>query len=396
MSTIWWIGTAVALVAASVMVAELGTRRWLRARRRYYLWPPNQVLELEFDPELARHIGPRARFAVNSDGHRGEPVPRNVERLCRVLVFGSSATECYFLDQEASWPMVLQRILERPENLRKLGASYVHVANLGRPSVEGEALDLILRVTLERTGHVAMIVIMVGASAVVNWLETGAPERPVSLAPLVSDLFAWHPEGPFAWTAKRTALAEVVRRVRDCTLHRVVRRSGVGKSLLRARLMRREATEIRNTVGDSSFVMASFEKHLHRAVSRAKAAADRVIIVRQPWFQKDEFSQEEMACFWNGSVGNAYEGEVSTFYSNEVMFRLLDEMDVCVVRVSEALGVEQVEIRTQLEPSLKTYYDHIHLTPSGSAKVADLIAKAILAEKHGRKQLPSVTTDAFA
>jgi len=98
--------------------------------------------------------------------------------LYRVLVAGGSAAESYILDQEASWPIVLQRILERPENLKRLGASHVHVGNIGKSGVGAELLDFILQRVLRRMDRLDVIMIMVGASDALHWLHEGAPPTP--------------------------------------------------------------------------------------------------------------------------------------------------------------------------------------------------------------------------
>jgi len=126
-----------------------------------------------------------------------------------------------------------------------------------------------------------------------------------------------------------------------------------------------------------------FEVHLRRVLQKAKAHADRVLVARQPWFDKD-YTPEEAAHMWHGGVGQAWREEVTTYYSFEVVSRLMALLDARAARVAKELEVEQLDLMPILERSLDTYYDWLHLSPAGARAVAAAVAAAIL-----RRPLPS-------
>ena len=175
--------TIALLLLAAIAVAELIARWWFRVQDKYRLWKPYCREEFGLVPGAFPKCPSPVRFIVNSDGERGSEVPRNAPMLYRVLVAGGSAAESYILDQEASWPIVLQRILERPENLKRLGASHVHVGNIGKSGVGAELLDFILQRVLRRMDRLDVIMIMVGASDALHWLHEGAPPTRSGRAP---------------------------------------------------------------------------------------------------------------------------------------------------------------------------------------------------------------------
>jgi hypothetical protein len=139
---------------------------------------------------------------------------------------------------------------------------------------------------------------------------------------------------------------------------------------------------IRTTVADPAPMLDHFEFHFRRLVSTAKAHADRVLFVRQPWFDKD-FTPEEAATLWHGGVGQAWREEVTTYYSFEVFSRIMWLLDARAAALAGSLGVEQIDLMPRLEPSLGTYYDGLHVTPAGAEIVAQAVAAAIL-----RRPLP--------
>jgi lysophospholipase L1-like esterase len=149
----------------------------------------------------------------------------------------------------------------------------------------------------------------------------------------------------------------------------------------KARMMRARAKVIRATVSDPSPMLEHFDIHLRRVIQRAKAHADRVLVVRQPWFGKSAYTPEETAHMWHGGAGQAWREDVTTFYSVDVTCELMALLDERAERVAEQLDVEQIDLRALLEPSLNTYYDFFHLTPAGSMAVASAVAQTVLRDR---------------
>jgi hypothetical protein len=148
--------------------------------------------------------------------------------------------------------------------------------------------------------------------------------------------------------------------------------------------MRARAKTVRLTMPDPAPMLEHFEFYFRKLLLTAAAHADRVLVVRQPWFDKD-FSEEEATHMWHGGVGQVWREEVTTYYSFEVVSKLMALVDAKAARVARALDVEQLDLMPLLDRSLDTYYDGFHLTPAGSRNVAAAVAAAVL-----RQPLPSV------
>ena len=371
--TLWMLFVALAVVAFAA--AEAGCRWWIRRRSRYYVWPPGLRLELRQHPDVFPEVEPHVRIDINTDGERGGEVRGDEDGLYRVLVVGGSAAECYALDQPTSWPGAVERLLNAPDSLRALGARRAHVGNIGRSGIGSADLDLVLERVLPQYRRLDAILIMVAASDVYHWLEDGAPDRPPSTVP-EDVLFSAHPQQPFGWKPGALAMTEVVRRLRRLYLRPLDVKEDFGSWVPGARKMRAAAKELRSTLPDSRPMLDHFEHHFSRLVRRAMVHADRVLVVRQPWFEKD-YTEEEAARFWHGGVGKPWKETISVYYSLDVLNTLMGQVDARAVQVADALGVPHVNLRPVLDQGLRHYYDHDHYTPVGAAVVARTVATAL-------------------
>lgn len=366
------------LGAALLVAAELGCRRWLRRHSGYHVWPPDTRLEIRLDREAFPGFPRRVRFEINADGERGADVRGDEAGLFRVLVAGGSAAECFAIDQPNSWPGVLERLLNSRQGLETLGARRVHVGSVARSGIACCHMDLVFERALPQYGHLSAIVIMAGAADVTQWLEEGAPQSAGGspAPPPVSATFASHPEQHFGWNLRRWAAVELVRRLRRKWLRPVEVREAAGGWMRAARRMRAEAKQVRTEVPDPAVLLDRFAYHFARVLERAQARADRVLVVRQPWFERD-YSADEVAHLWHGGVGKAWKDTIDVYYSFDVVNRLMSLIDARAAAVADDRGVEQLDLRPVLTPNLENYYDFLHFTPAGAAVVAQAVAAAL-------------------
>jgi len=372
---LWVLGVALA-AAALLLVAETSCRWWIRGRSRYYVWPPRARIEVRPDPEAFPELARRVRFHINADGERGGDVASGEQGLYRVLAVGGSSVECFALDQPLSWPGVLEQLLNAPDRLRALGARRAHVGNIGHSGVGSADLDLILERVLPQYGHLNGIIVMVGASDVYHWLEEGAPPSRPSAAVPEERLFSQHPQQRFGWSPTAWALLELARRLRRTWFRHAEVKERAGAWYVAARRMRAQAEEVLTAMPDPTVVLNNFEHHFRRLVGRAKAHADQVLVVLQPWFE-GPYRAEETVRFWHGGVGRPWKETVTVYYDLETVNRLLGFVQARAAEVADALGVPHLNVLPLLTQRFRHFYDHDHYTPAGAAVVAHAIAAVL-------------------
>ena len=376
MSTLIVIASASCVAALLTVAAELAARAWIRRRGGWYVWAPWHRTQLHVDLDALPSLEPVTRFEINGDGERGDPLPRDRRGMYRVLVAGGSAAEGWFLDQRSSWPGVLQELLNSAAIRAQLGARFVHVGSIARSLVPCAAIQRMLAQSLRRYDRLDLVLFMVGASDVVAWLERGTPPAIEDDATPIEWIFDEHPSLCFTWSPSQLALKRLVSRLHRRLLEPVRVRERAGARFVELRRRRARALQWIDDVPDPEPMLACFELHLRRMIATARAKRARVIVVRQPWFEKD-FTPEEEAAMWNFCVGRPYEEPTTRYYTHAVVADLMRKVDDRAAAVCRELDVEHVDLMPVLERSLTTYYDFLHFTPLGARAVAEEIASAV-------------------
>lgn len=375
-------------LAGLLVLAELALRAGLRLRDRWYVWTPHQSTRMHLDPEALPTLEPLVRIEFNRDGERGTEPPRDLDGCFRVLVAGGSAAEGYYLDQDANWPQVVQELLREPAALERLGARDAHVGNVSRSLVPCEALATMLARILPRYRRLDAIVFFVGASDVVHWLERGTPPELVDGTIPERQMFAVTPRLPWGLHRKDLALWRAFSSLYRARLRPVQERRDVGRQLVDLRRMRAGAKTMIDEVPDPAPLLDYFERHFRAMLRVAKGGARRVLVVRQPWFDRP-LTEEETAVMWNFALGRPRSAPVDTYYTHRVVAELMGAVDRAAERVAAEEGVEQLDVLSQLDLDLDTFYDYLHFTPGGARHLAQLVTAALLGPAEGAAAGPS-------
>ncbi len=371
---------AAAGLAVAGAAAELLARLGLARHGRVFVHHPYARRRSELSQDALPDMPPKVRFASNGDGERAGPVPADPEGTLRVLVAGGSAAECFMLDQDTTWPAQLEsRLRDDPAIGRP-----VHVGNVARSLIACRQIDAVLAAALPRFRSLDVIVLMVGASDLVSWLEARTPPEiargDVDLASYCED----HPFGPFSWTLKGSALYRVARRASARFRGEDPLRKNVGSSLVKHRAMRARATTVLQETPDPAPLLRSFEEDLRALIGTCNRHAPRVVLARQPWLDRD-FTPEEEARLWNFGQGSPYRGEVDTYYAIDLVRDLMTRLDEVAARVAAEEAVEEVELRGAVPSDFEHYYDFLHFTPAGAERVAAALAPVIAAGDDGAR-----------
>jgi hypothetical protein len=382
-----------ACVPIAVMIVELVARKIIRRYGGYYRYTPYWREEHEWTTPMPGFTQ-KSVVEINRDGERGDPPPLPGERCYRILVVGGSAAECYYLDQSETWSAVVQRTLNQPEHLARLGALRVHVGNVARAIIPVMQMNAMLAKILPRYRSLDAVLVMVGGADVVAWVERGTPPKIDPPEYALDRLFEQHPERAWGWRPPQTALWRVLSKLNRRIRRPLVLDPSSTQWLARVRKMRAEATELVDTMPDPTPMLDHFEKHLRALLETARSRTKRVILVRQPWFGPNPTPEEE-AMFWNYGLGRPYRETVTKYFTPRIVDALMRAMDERASLVAKSMGIEQVDVGSQIEHSAKTFYDELHFAPAGAEAAGHIIAAAVVRVPAAKSEEPeSVREDA--
>lgn len=388
------ITTAIVLGSALLLfvLAELVARFCLRHFGGYYPFTPHHRQRFELDRASLPMMEPVVRWSINSDGERGdEYVPGDT----RVLLAGGSCVECYYLDQPSTVSHQLQEALnarwpKTAPNVAGESGRHIHVGGLGKSKINCGQIRFMLEKSFARYGRLDAVVLMVGASDLVRWLELGTPEDDWQDPAPMGHIFGQHPELEFGWRpgqlALRAALVRLVRRLRKPEEHR----TAVGARLVQLRERRNAATPKVDSVPDLGPMLDRFDRNLGRLIDDLKARADVVVVSRQPWMG-GALTEDQERWMWNYATGPIYSRADVDYFERSLVDRMLSQVAERCGEVTRRHGAVDVDMPALLESSLENFYDENHFTPAGAKRVAELLADAVVAARASSRGASGLT-----
>ena len=361
----------------ALLAAEVAARVWLRRFSRRNPFIPGSRQHFKLNQEAVPRLEPEIWFEISKEGVRSNgglsPKPGD----CCMMVAGGSAAEGFLLNWETSWAGVIEAELNKPKNLKKLGAPRVHMGSVGRSRTGAPAMKAIFENLLPRYPRVHSLIVMAGATDMVDWLEIGAPEEWKSPDPDESAMFPHHRKKELGWHPKKTALFELLKRSRERFLRPVSQRENVGGRLKAVRIMRRQRQGTIDDLPNPTAMLDAYEQTLREALKMASKYVDNIVIVRQPTCWIRPMPEDVLAQCWNMGVGNPYHKQVTHYYSHDLVGNLLERVNDRANIVAEELGCEVIDLMPHLERSVDAYYDMIHFTPVGARQIGELVANRI-------------------
>ncbi len=319
-----------------------GHRNW----NRYCLWQPNLRKTFKVYPGIMPGVSPNGRFYTNSYGIRGDEF--NKRQRYRVLTLGGSTTEFLYIDQQKSWPYILQKELTRYYGYP------VWVGNIGKSGLSTKGNLLELRHLLPQYPKVDLIIALIGFNDF--QIELGgirlANERK-SQEEQEDIVFAMHPKRSLS--GPRQNKSGIIE-------------DEAGKWYLAARNARRNARQILDELPDLSSALIQYEKNLNEIIDIAKNSSSRIIFLTQPFIWHKGLTEAEQQLLWFGFAN--VEG---VYYSVDVLNRGLMAFNQKLMEVCQKRGIECIDIERLLPKNTSVFYDDVHFNESGCEQVAAII-----------------------
>ncbi len=371
--------TAVAIVL-TLFTAEYALR--FLAPPLWMVWEPNQHRLFRPDPEIMPGIHDESRFITDKLGYRSNGGSENAE--LRVLAVGGSTTECLYLDQEETWPHLLQ------EELAARTGRRVWVANGGKSGLNAYHHLVQVERLLDQPPEFDLVVLFVGLNDMHQRIRKGADTAAFDAwhrthsAEVESRALAVHPD-PYEWAGfpGRTAIATLITDAwRAVGSHREHQPNDIrveddhGQSYVRRREMRARAETWLDTPPDLSAALDAYAANLEQILDVTRSAGSQTLVVTQPSLWAPSMAPDADRLLWFGW----FEDEPwvpKGYYTSGALARAMDGYNATTLRVADSRGVRALDLASHVARSPIYFYDDCHFTEAGAHHVADLMVEAV-------------------
>lgn len=352
-------------VIALVVLLEIALRVFnpvvFRVRGDQIVLPVNQVYRITH--EGSAKIDPVVIHTKNALGFRGPNPPRDFKDRLTIVTIGGSTTECVNLADGRTWSDELQRQLEP-----SIPGVWVNNAGIDGQSTFGH-LVLLRSVVVALAPKIAIF--LVGANDVglarSNTFDVGTIPTASRFRSIQNGVVAHSEVANLVLNFARAARA---------------RERGFGHSeidLQKTEDWALDDTQVARVIEQHRAYLGGYAARLHEINALTRAAGIEPVWLTQPALYgeiRDATTGVDLARVKVNGRGNGL-----------LEWRLLELHNDVLRAVARADGVQMIDLARELPKDSKYFYDFLHFTNDGAARVGAIVAShlaAYLRAKYGR------------
>lgn len=385
---IYCVALILAGLAISLVLGELSIRTYysiINKNQKYYVWPPNLRKISKPIPGVMPGVNGIAHFNVNSDGIRGDEI--SSDQQYRILAIGSSDTECPFIDQEKSWPYVLQR------KLNALHLCKVWVGNVGKSARDTREHFMHIKYLLPQYPGIDTVIILAGCNDLLRRLIEDKNYDPYFLdnyeywkQRLIKGAFSETPyfKGKYRFNGGNyddLAIGSLIRQVMDIYSKREIipeKADNVFVNMSNMRNLWKGASEIVEDLPDLTSGLEEYRRNINAIIDIAQSRSVRIIVMTHPSLWKKDMTEQEKNLLWLVGTESL---NTKKYYSEKALMRGMQAYNDALLQVCRVRGIECIDLAKILPKNSTIFYDDVHFTDKGSLMTADVIFKYFIKKK---------------
>jgi lysophospholipase L1-like esterase len=318
-------------------------------------------------------------YDINGQGFRGTEFTGKADEY-RILAVGGSTTESLDIDEPKSWPWLLERSLATTPT-----GQAVRVANVGVSGMTARDHVVQVKRLTDEYPPIHEILVLVGVNDMSDFLANAdeyGPPPPVTepRAERKQERKAFQVPGGF----RRLAVWQLLSRTKQLLLRKFSKsgafRDDDAENYARWRRNRRGVT-ILDSLPDLTPALVDYRRNLNLIVDHARAHSARLLLMTQPSLWRPDLTPAEANLLWLGGVGDFLDHPVGKYYSANAMSRALDQFNAVTLAVCRERGVTCLDLASKIPKTGEMFFDDVHYTEAGSARVAQEVAEFLRAQE---------------
>jgi lysophospholipase L1-like esterase len=352
-----WIKILAVQAVIVLVLLEVGLRIYdpigARLRGSAIVLPVNHVYRFDNGPGV-RKLDRHTVHTKNSLGFRGPEPPRDLADRLTILTIGGSTTESLFLSDGQTWTDELARRLQS-----ELPGVWVNNAGIDGHTTYGH-LVLLHQVVTKLQPTVAVFLVGVNDVALErpNTFDVGVQLEPSPARRTLNAAAARSAVVGFGLNLARAARA---------------RARGLGHSevdLTTARRLVQDEEEVADTVARARGTLPGYRSRLEQIVRTCRDHGIRPVLVTQPALFGDAIDPVTGVDLETVQVSGRGNGHLE--------WQLLEAVNDVTRDVAHQHDAWLIDLARALAKDSRYYYDFVHFTNEGSARVGEIVAHALL------------------
>jgi lysophospholipase L1-like esterase len=363
------IGLSVLSLLLTAAFVEILLRQ-IAPHQQFFIWPPYTTFSYDLESPEMPGIDGVSNFTINSQGIRGREF--SDQDSYRLLVIGGSTAECAVLDDDESWPHLLEAFLRK-----KWRNKNVWVGNIGKSGHSSANHLLAMQHLLDQYPPIDAVLVLLGVNDLLRRLAMDSSYFPqLKDSDLLGKTFSIRPRSFNERWYKKTEwwiLLKDAKRSYLAYRNKQVDKQENLRKLMRAREKRRNNPQ-RDTLPNLTSALNDYRETIGKMQQLMTNKKARLLVASQPVLWKDQMPPHEYTLLWMGEVGKKSMDEPAEYYTPGVLSEAMRLYNQTLARSARDYGIEFIDLARFIPRDTTVFYDDCHFNENGARKVAEIIA----------------------
>ncbi len=343
----------------------------------YYIWPANLKQYFLPKPSIFPGINDTAFFKVNSFGFRGNEMSNST--AINIIALGGSTTECLYLDQNETWPALLEKYLNQNSSMP------FRVFNGGRSGLNSNHHLIQIKKLLQSYNWIDIIIVLDGINDLQYSLSLGDNYRNEDQQSIYDKAFLISPANDALPLYKRSYLYMDLSKIKKAIFSYHLAEDPYGLDYNLWRKNRANAVEIINTMPLLDSSINNFGRNNYAMIKIVKEYKKQIIFLTQPVAWQDSMSSIENKLCWWGWIGKDQYKNSEVYYSFSILKQAMDKYNSQLKNMCAENNIACIDLENMLEKDTTTFYDDCHFNESGARKIAKIVFNFLSSKENVKK-----------
>jgi len=361
---------AVCLSFSFTIVAIEG---YLEARNsnRYMIFVPYRQSVFKPDSTIIYGVSGVSHVSINSLGLRGDET--FTDAGYHIVAIGASTTECLYLDQDKTWPALLQSSINGEMSTRK-----TWVGNAGISGRRSAHHLIQLKQLCEQLPWIDMIIVLMGVNDPQYRLSSDSGFIEKSQSTLLHESFTYIPRDTSVSFIKRSEIFRLLSSVKRVLASATIGQTLTGDQSSLWRENRHHARTLIDSLPDISDGLRDYESNIEQMIEVARENKKKLLFLTQPTIWKDSMDEFEKGIIWFGWIGKNQTENSGRYYGVSALRRGMNAYNETLIHVCQAYKVDCLDLAAILPNDTTSFYDDCHFNEHGAMLIAKELSRHLI------------------